>query len=703
MSKFVNTLTKTTLVYSAIAMSCILPKILFADEANNKAAITGYDTQYFKQFSPQTLFDMIEKIPGTASILDSVVDTDDNRGFGSAGEQLLINGKRISGKSNGIGAELYRIQAKNVDEIQLIRGTVNGLDVRSTGLIINVILKEDMSASILWDLGLAYASDVNAEPIGSLNYTDSTDIFTYSLGYKRTADPRYAVFSEVFNTNQDQLNETRVDKSARVTTVDKLNGKIEYFISDKTDLRLNGLLEINKYKGEYDKAFYYANAEQNSPINVTDLSHVNNQNDTWEIGGDINHKLDDFGNLKLLFITNKTTYDDKLLIDRSEDFNTTFKSYDLNDKTIQSENILRPTFSSQINEKHSIEVGFELAINKRDSTIITNVSPTEHHMIKETRKEAFISHNFAFSDTINLQSSLNNEWSNVIVDSQFEASITSVPVERSFKYPKPRFNLRYDMTEQDQWRFNFERTVSQLNLKDFVPKYNGEEKRLELTNPNLMPEKRWEFSSTYERQFNKNQGNLATTLYYHDIEDHLTETPYLDSHNKTIGSGIGNINNAKEYGIKLDGSLRLSLLNLKNTVFSGNLTYRGSKTHNSFTHEKQYINDLPQLDWSANLKHDQVNLGLAFGITFSNKSAERYNRYDFIARYENHVNAKAYIDYQLTHDLKLRFEGDKLFHGKGLRETTRYESAYTHSDILRYEVRDTVRERRFKISLKGQF
>jgi len=694
--------TQTLLLYPAIALCYFLPQSVFATETSKKNAVTQYDTHYFSQFSPQTLYDMIGNIPGTASILDTVNNNDANRGFGSAGEQILINGKRISGKTNGISAELYRIQAKNVEEIQLIRGTVEGLDVRSTGLIINIILKENMTSSTLWDFGFAYASGVDAEPIGSINHSGTTNELTYAFGLKKTAQPQNAIFSEVFTTSSGELDETRVDKSPRVSTANILNGKIEYYISENTDLRLNGIFEKNHKKGNYNKAFYFANAPENSAQNVTDISNVNNKNDTWELAGDINHEFDTLGSVKLLFISNKTQFDNKLWINRSEDFAPSFKSYSLTNDTKQTENIIRPTFNSQINEKQSLELGFEIAINKRNSKIKTNNSPAEYHNIKETRREAFISHNFAISDKINLQSSLNNEWSNISVNSQISYDLDSEPTERSFKYPKPRFNLRYDISAQDQLRFNIERTVSQLNLEDFVPEYNSEEKRLELTNPNLMPEKRWQLSSTYERQFIQGTGSLATTLYYHFIEDHLTEIPYYDN-NTVIGSGIGNIDNAKEYGIKLEGSLRLSAMNLNNTVFSGNVTYRGSDTDNAFTHKKQYIDDLTQLNWRATLRHDQVNLGLAFGLTFSNKSAERYNRFDFVARYENHVNAKTYIDYQINDNLKLRFEGDKLFQGKGLRETTRHQGFYNNTDIKRFEVRDTVRERRFQLSLKGQF
>ena len=58
---------------------------------------------------------------------------------------MLINGKRISGKSNDIGSAMQRIQASIVSRIEVIRGTTAGLDVRSEGTLINVVLTEELS------------------------------------------------------------------------------------------------------------------------------------------------------------------------------------------------------------------------------------------------------------------------------------------------------------------------------------------------------------------------------------------------------------------------------------------------------------------------------------------------------------------------------------------------------------------------------
>ncbi|PAJ75234.1 hypothetical protein CJF42_06180 [Pseudoalteromonas sp. NBT06-2] len=85
-------------------------------------------------FEPQTLYDILEKTPGANRLLNSMNNTSQNRGFGSVGDQILINSKRMSGKENNIANELDNIQAKDIDYIELIRGARSDLDVQNNGL-----------------------------------------------------------------------------------------------------------------------------------------------------------------------------------------------------------------------------------------------------------------------------------------------------------------------------------------------------------------------------------------------------------------------------------------------------------------------------------------------------------------------------------------------------------------------------------------
>ncbi|MHC4711506.1 MAG: TonB-dependent receptor plug domain-containing protein, partial [Planctomycetota bacterium] len=111
-------------------------------------ATVTYEADFFEPYTVVSAADMLRWVPGGAALLPDNrrrFGQPEKRGFGSGGDQVLINGKRISGKSNDISSAMQRIQASVVSRIEVIRGTTAGLDVRSEGTLINVVLSEEVS------------------------------------------------------------------------------------------------------------------------------------------------------------------------------------------------------------------------------------------------------------------------------------------------------------------------------------------------------------------------------------------------------------------------------------------------------------------------------------------------------------------------------------------------------------------------------
>ena len=75
-----------------------------------------YQPDYFDQFTPQTASDMVQVIPG----FNIRGGGNNQRGFGEASLNILINGRRPSSKSSGANAILSRIPASNVIRIEIL-------------------------------------------------------------------------------------------------------------------------------------------------------------------------------------------------------------------------------------------------------------------------------------------------------------------------------------------------------------------------------------------------------------------------------------------------------------------------------------------------------------------------------------------------------------------------------------------------------
>ncbi|MCP4272920.1 MAG: Plug domain-containing protein, partial [Gammaproteobacteria bacterium] len=180
---------------------------VFADKVITDTNAIRYDQMYFAPFRPVTLIDMINKVPGGLELLKSA-SGNNARGFGSNGSQILIDGKRMSGKANDMKKSLSFILASQVDYIQLIRGTAEGLDVRSEGLMLNVVLKSEINApsSNLIKAGVLYVMNEDFAPSEFLisHNTNSNNLkYGFSYQYSEGLEAKN-IPEDIFNSDGTQ-------------------------------------------------------------------------------------------------------------------------------------------------------------------------------------------------------------------------------------------------------------------------------------------------------------------------------------------------------------------------------------------------------------------------------------------------------------------------------------------------------------------
>lgn len=664
-----------------------------------------YQSNSFMAAKPQTLYDVLQDIPGANNLLNAITCTD-VRGFGSSGDQILINKKRVSGKENDLEKELKNIQAKDVDYVELIRGTRADLDVQSEGLIVNVMLKDNIESALLYSATAIKSSDLNTKFRGSVTYSDAIENLKYRIGVSRYVNPTKIHFDDTYTTAQNEITDTYARIRNNWYTEDQLTAKLEYALSDNTQLQTNLLLA--KIYVDADFSIAHNNTLQTAQDEKAIIYDWDQ--DKWELSGDFTHSFDSQNQLKIVFISNKLDANDQVWRYLVNDGNVGAEDYRLPRLYTSTENVLRSNWQHDVDDKHSFNSGFEIAINSRDENLQFIRQPdnryhsTEVNDIKETRYEGFINYNFAVSPKVNFQSSLVYEHSKMDVQSDFLLTTDSVAQNnlksqssRTFSYLKPRLNLRYDISDVYQLRFNYQRTVSQLNLDDFVPEFNRDEIRLEETNPNLKPEVRDKFSISLEKQWTATDGSIAITPYYHDINDLITEVPL------TSYSGDGNVASAKEYGVEITASFGLDVFGLDNTLINTTYTLRDSEVTNPFTGMKSEIEKLTNHQWSVNINQKELLPGLSLNLTLSDKSDYPYSRYDYIARHSDRMTLSGFLDYQINSNFKLRLQGNQLLRRKSSYTRERHDGLYTETDFKRYETRHYERAPRILITLSGQF
>jgi outer membrane receptor for ferrienterochelin and colicins len=134
------------LVLAGILAASAAP--LSAQEAAPPPTVEGsrsFTPADFARFAPRNALDMLRQVPGFV-----IREQSQERGIGLATGNILLNGQRISTKSNDILAELSRIPAQNVVRIDIVDGAT--LDIPGlSGQVANIISKaDDISGQFTW-------------------------------------------------------------------------------------------------------------------------------------------------------------------------------------------------------------------------------------------------------------------------------------------------------------------------------------------------------------------------------------------------------------------------------------------------------------------------------------------------------------------------------------------------------------------------
>src|SRR5688572_27239594 len=133
----------TTAALALLAAQTALPAPALAQEESGDApppvatetleARSSYTPADFARFAPRNALDMLRQVPGF-----SIVSQDQGRGLGQANDNVLVNGERLSSKSDDVFSQLSRITNGRVERIDIVDGATFGIPGLS-GQVANVI------------------------------------------------------------------------------------------------------------------------------------------------------------------------------------------------------------------------------------------------------------------------------------------------------------------------------------------------------------------------------------------------------------------------------------------------------------------------------------------------------------------------------------------------------------------------------------
>ena len=653
-----------------------------------------YDAAYFAQYNPVSLEDMIRNIPGGISLLSSVGGGgQNNRGFGATDSPILIDGRRMSGKSNDMSTTLARIQASHVERIELIRNNAEGLDIRNEGIIYNVVLRAgaERSSSSFLDIGLNYVDGTSVMPEILASHNGQRGVLEYGVSYEYDTRPR------VVNVNEDVLRADRTPREFRALVSEVreaghiVTGNIGYEFENGTLIRLNALYsDSDEPETKLEDQFAVNTGGTNELIAVED-GRFDEATQEMELGGDIEFDVGQIGRLKTLFVLTRTDNHEEITQDSIVN-GVADRLFSELAESDEGETIVRSSMASTFGE-HTLEYGGEGAFNTLDASFSFDNDPLENAIVEEDRYEVFVTHSISLNDKLSLQSALTGEFSTIFQDRDGETN------SRSFQFLKPRFEVRYDKTAVDQYRVLVERTVSQLDLEDFVASRNVADDTINFGNPDLEPESKWIASLGYERRFADDGGSLELELFHEWISNHIDKILIGDE----AGSGVGNIGSAERLGFNLNLSTRFGFVGLPSAVLTVSYMYRDSEVTDPFTGEERTTrNETPHFI-NFNFRHDVEDSKVAYGFNAHRRSGRQRQDVSLreITNFSTHVSI--FAEYNFSANMKARAEANHVYGDARSFDKTFYAGHIADDVVRRVDFQDQKSNSDFFFSLQTTF
>ncbi len=672
------------------------------ESTNEAGSKIVYDSEYFKPYNPVSAEDMLKRIPGTENLTQGFGfnQEGERRGLRSNTDQVLINGKRLTGKQVKSSVFLSNLPAKSVKRIEIITGNVRELDTEVGSRVINVVLKEDAgSGSGVVEAGILAWHNGQRRPMTSISYSGDLNGISYTSSFLMRPWVSPVDISDVFTTPQGGLlfREEEKQRQKQVQFIGR--GSLSYN-TVKGNVSLNGLIDHLPVNKQYVSNLFSDPSNIFMDSSGTIVDNLEGKNNKWEVSGDITYNFNKSVKLTTLFV-----YSD--LISNRNNTNFEGKTAELDsilrptgdllqlggdnrDKN-ETEKILRATLDFKLRKNHEIELGVEGAINSLDKKIdFYNVVDSNRinipiingdQEITEDRIEVFSTYSWKPISGMEIETGIAAEYSSL---SQIGSDVSS---SRSLKFVKPSINIFYNFDTNSQVYFSSLRDVGQLNFDDFIATVNREDDEILAGNPTLVPQKSWDFELGGEYRLPKGSGIINGRAFYsivNDVEDLIP----LDADN----SQPGNLGTGKDYGFQLETSIRFGKFTQIDAVLSGSALLRKSSVTDPFTGSKRKFGNQPEYEFTLEGRHDVKSLGLVYGFDIKKNGPTIESDFIEFDSKSSTANIRVYFEKTIMDGLLIRVFWANVTSQKSYRERAIFNPSQLSGNITQLQSREFKRQ-----------
>ncbi|MFC4724784.1 TonB-dependent receptor plug domain-containing protein [Glycocaulis abyssi] len=662
---------------AAIALAIATPAALAQEslpvQSGAAENILVYEPDFFAAANPSNALDMVNRIPGF-----SVSDGASVRGFAGAGGNVLINGARPASKDDTGTSVLTRTPASRVERIELIRGGAPGIDMQGQSVVVNVILRSEMSRQHTVTAQAMIFEGGPALPAARYEFSSSNNGTQWGFQVARTL---------ATSDSTGWGTSTRRDASGAVVSEERLRNR---FDGGGWSTRGNWSGPVGEGRVEITGGYNWFEFEDELSFSVPGsperLFTFDDDASRADLGLRYERALGETLNLETRLIQNY----------RWGGFANSAQGPGLDqrfeaDRT-SGETIARGVLRWERSETLTWEGGGELAYNFMDTTqSFTNngvpvALPLASTLVEEIRGEMFGQASWRRSERLRLEAGLRLEHSTLRQSGDASS-------ERSFFYPKPRLALTFDPVENRQIRLRFERELGQLNFGDFAASTSLSNDQVRGGNLELRPQQRWISEAVFEQRFN-GEGIATLTLRHDEISDVIDVIP-LDGGLAAFGNiGDGSLT-------RIAGNVRLPLrdLGMERGRVTVNVQYDHTRVTDPTTGESRQISRVRPLTGYINFENDVPDWNLRWGVNYTpyfrettfnpdqKRWFELHNYVTLFAEYTFDNGLAAYLAVTIWDDFRIDRDvySDRATQALAFREEQRIDPR----DFLQFRLRRT--------------
>ncbi|MGN6496202.1 MAG: TonB-dependent receptor plug domain-containing protein [Tsuneonella sp.] len=651
----------------------------------------SYPAEDFARFSPKNALDMLNNLPSF-----QVRSDDGARGLGQANTNVLVNGQRLSAKSDSVFDQLSRIPAGSVVRIDVVDGAslnIPGL----TGQVADVITRASaFSGQFSWQPNFrahyAHPTFLGGEisgkgSLGKLDYTlalsNDTGRGAFGGAYRILNGDRS------LQESRDGVLWSDVDRP-KVSGTFKLNGPG----TAVGNLNLSYRRVYHDYQEDEDRVPVIGSANNR-------LLRGRERNYDYEIGGDYAFPV--FGaRLKLIGLDRfeHAVFSEQAVFTYSDGSDPTGDRYA---QAVDSgEYIARGELSWKLG-KADWQLAAEGAFNRlakdaslfdlgSDGAFVEQPFPEGDGEVTEDRYETILSYGQPLSRKLTLQLSAGAEYSRI-------SSLTGgVMLTRQFVRPKGSANLAWSPRKGFDISLKVERSVGQLDFGDFLARVFLDQGNANASNNTLVPPQSWNIDLTVNRDFGK-WGSGTLRLFERSTQDFVDIVPLPGG-----VEGRGNIDRVERHGLELNGTLKFDPLGFTGAKLDTHVILQKSDLKDPLPGEHRQLSYLTTRLLELNFRQDIPHSDWAYGAGIQYEHTQDYYRLgEFGHDWEGPVFDSLFVENKNVFGLTVHAEVINLLGARHYLQRTVYDGLRPNAPIAFIEDRNQTIGPIFRFEIKGNF